>query len=285
MIRVHSKLLTGLVMSDLFSAAMQGDLATLEVAQKAGNLHVTNAVGSTLLFYAVLSDNLRVLEFLKNAGLSVNAQRLDGETPLHIACIRNKPRVARWLLENGADSTLKDKWSRRPAECLSPASHEIAEMLKEPFGVTNASPMSTEEFISLLRQRLANRWRCAEPTGYSEAELRNCWQSDARKPEVFQAFLVTCGIFMGDMFRSYEFTPFESESSRMDFEGFIKAFAIDVVPAVPFLSYLREEYWAFPRESIQAEADDPFVIHITVEGVQRDTRRLSEFFLTWEQFE
>ncbi len=36
MIRVHSKLLTGLVMSDLFSAAMQGDLATLEVAQKAG---------------------------------------------------------------------------------------------------------------------------------------------------------------------------------------------------------------------------------------------------------
>lgn len=72
-------------MQDLFKCAVDGDLQALKMAASSGGLDVTNEMGSTLLFYAVMSDNPTVLEFLTNAGLSTNAQRKDGETPLHIA--------------------------------------------------------------------------------------------------------------------------------------------------------------------------------------------------------
>lgn len=67
-------------MNDLFRSAMLGDLKTLVEAGSESALHVSDEKGTTLLFYAVMSDNPDMLAFLKEAGLSVNAQWMDGES-------------------------------------------------------------------------------------------------------------------------------------------------------------------------------------------------------------
>ena len=65
-------------MNDLFRSAMLGDLKTLVEAGSESALHVSDEKGTTLLFYEVMSDNPDMLAFLKEAGLSVNAQWLAG---------------------------------------------------------------------------------------------------------------------------------------------------------------------------------------------------------------
>ena len=272
-------------MIDLFKCAMVGDLQALKMAASSGGLDVTNEMGSTLLFYAVMSDNPTILEFLTNAGLSINAQRKDGETPLHIACIRNKLNAARWLLANGANPDLKDQWSRRAIDCVGEGNAELRTLLSEASQKGTDNPLSTSEFTRLLLARLKDRWQCSHPKGLSDTELKDCFQNGEHMPEIYRVFLQTCGKEMGQMFRSYEFRPCETVSAKEDFEGFLNSYAIRIHPAMHFLTYLREEYWAFSRHRNGRELDDPNVLHITVQGVQPTIRRLSDFLLTWEQFE
>jgi|GEM_PF-4251595 len=42
-------------------------------------------------------------KLLKNYGLSLDARNENGETPLHVACEKNKFEMAKWLIENGAN--------------------------------------------------------------------------------------------------------------------------------------------------------------------------------------
>ncbi len=242
-------------------------------------------MGSTLLFYAVMSDDPDVLQFLVRAGLSIDAQRKDGETPLHIACIRNKLKAARWLVANGANTELRDNWSRRAADCIGHANAELEALLavKKP-GVVDVS-LSVVDFAEQLRVRLRDRWQCSHPQGFSESEIRACDPSGNCMPEIYATFLRTCGKGMGQMFRTYELRACDTATSRQEFEGFLNSFSISMPPAMHFLTYRREEYWAFPRHRTGAEVNDPKVLHITVEGILPKSCRLSNFFLTWEQFE
>ena len=56
-----------------------------------------------LLFSAVEHSDLGELTRLFNVGVDMNIKNNDGNTPLHMACIRGNNAIAEFLLENGAD--------------------------------------------------------------------------------------------------------------------------------------------------------------------------------------
>ncbi|MCD6046831.1 MAG: ankyrin-like [Gammaproteobacteria bacterium] len=64
-----------------------------------------------LLHFAVLSDHPLAIELVKllcEAGANINARARTGETPLHLAVLKNKVTCVRYLLAKGADFSLPD---------------------------------------------------------------------------------------------------------------------------------------------------------------------------------
>jgi hypothetical protein len=51
---------------------------------------------------------LEVAEFLQQHGADLNVQTEAGETPLYFAAMRDKPRLLKWMIANGADITLRN---------------------------------------------------------------------------------------------------------------------------------------------------------------------------------
>jgi ankyrin repeat protein len=99
--------------TQLLSAALQGDIASLRAALKAGaspsaRQPVTKD-GWTALSCAVLSGQEEAVQLLLAAGAEVNAFCLDGTTALHKACLWGHLAIAALLLAHHADQTIQDQ--------------------------------------------------------------------------------------------------------------------------------------------------------------------------------
>ena len=92
---------------------------------KGANVNQTST-GSTALHTAINFDHLPIAEALIAAGSDVNAQDVDGESPLFLSASR---AGARLLLQAGADPTLRNIDSKTAAE-TSHIPQQIREMLK-----------------------------------------------------------------------------------------------------------------------------------------------------------
>ncbi|KAJ7900246.1 ankyrin repeat-containing domain protein [Mycena olivaceomarginata] len=84
---------------------------------------------------AVSNDLQRLVSLLqKEPGINLNAKDEFGYTPLHLAADRGHSSIVKFLLENGADPTIKDEDDMPAVELAQAAGHEgIVELL-------NASP-------------------------------------------------------------------------------------------------------------------------------------------------
>ena len=69
--------------------------------------HVRDKDGATLLHYAVLVAAIQTLKLLIKHDVDVNLADNEGWTPLHLAVQSRTRDVARILLVNGADKTIK----------------------------------------------------------------------------------------------------------------------------------------------------------------------------------
>jgi len=61
------------------------------------------------LYMAAFKGNLKAAKKFIRDGISVNAKGTDGERPLHFAVYGNKIDMAKFLLEQGADTGLLNK--------------------------------------------------------------------------------------------------------------------------------------------------------------------------------
>jgi len=67
------------------------------------------------LVYAGLGGHLAVVEFLHERGVDLNARPHSNETALHLAAFRDHMPVVRYLVENEADTTIRDgRWNSPP---------------------------------------------------------------------------------------------------------------------------------------------------------------------------
>jgi ankyrin repeat protein len=69
----------------------------------------TNSGGWNVLFFAAkFNDNLKVIKTIANSNININAKDKKEKTALMLAAENNKPEVVNYLLDQGADGSLKD---------------------------------------------------------------------------------------------------------------------------------------------------------------------------------
>ncbi|GEM_PF-661529 len=87
----------------LIKATKNDDLEALKILSEDHPLTGIDTREQSLLFYAVKSQSVRVLDFLLASGLAVNATNYQAETPLHIAARIGDLNSVQRLIEAGAD--------------------------------------------------------------------------------------------------------------------------------------------------------------------------------------
>ena len=93
-----------------WQSVRDGDLPRLakRLAAVPDLANAVNSVGNSLLYEAVGSPDIGVIEHLLNNAAEVNFQNQFGRTPLHRAADENREAVVRLLLTNGAEVNARD---------------------------------------------------------------------------------------------------------------------------------------------------------------------------------
>jgi ankyrin repeat protein len=73
------------------------------------NINARNGRGQTLLMYACLNGHIKVAKMLIERGADVNAKDNNGQTVLLYAVASKSPEMVKLLLDNGAIKTINDK--------------------------------------------------------------------------------------------------------------------------------------------------------------------------------
>ena len=71
-----------------------------------------------VLFQAVVATKPSNVKLLVSYGADINAVGPNGKTPIHSAIAIKNFEIANYLLDNGADLTIKDKWGNSPVDTL-----------------------------------------------------------------------------------------------------------------------------------------------------------------------
>ena len=69
---------------------------------------------NTSLHFAIIQKNYEVIEFLLENEAEINAQNIDGRTPLMLAALSGDEKLTEYLLEFDADKTIRDKTGNLP---------------------------------------------------------------------------------------------------------------------------------------------------------------------------
>lgn len=108
----------------------QGDLEQIGRFMRAGkvNLNTVYLSGMPALHEAVLSGNLECVRLLVKYGADIHQRDEDGWTALHIACSDGYPRIARFLLSQGAKMDAENECGEKPADLIDPECAELVEL-------------------------------------------------------------------------------------------------------------------------------------------------------------
>lgn len=128
----------------LMYAALQGELETVKLLLSRGA--EVNQPGWTALHYAASGGQLSVVQLLLEHHAYIDAASPNGTTPLMMAARQQRPTVARYLVEQGADPTLANEAGLTAAdyfEQLGDAEHarwvrERAEAFRRRYGTKEA---------------------------------------------------------------------------------------------------------------------------------------------------
>ena len=78
-----------------------------------GDIELSDGVeGKTPLFYAVEQKNVKNIELLLSSGANINALDNSKSTPLLYAAMLNQYDMVHYLLQAGADRTIKNRWGK-----------------------------------------------------------------------------------------------------------------------------------------------------------------------------
>lgn len=127
----------------LHRAAADGDLAAVEELVRGGSpVNAFDELGKTPLHHAVLGERFAVVDYLLRHGADINAhdEGLIGNTPLAEAASSCSLKMARTLVEAGADPTIRG-WmqqnavdraeSRKRKQGAGFEAHSIYQLLRE----------------------------------------------------------------------------------------------------------------------------------------------------------
>jgi len=102
----------------LLWAVQEQHLNVVKALVRAGvSLEAKDNLGFTAVDQAVGEGSFEIVEFLLKSGAKVNGHTANG-SPLHTACAWRRLKIARLLLQNGADPNVLDKDGRKPIDFI-----------------------------------------------------------------------------------------------------------------------------------------------------------------------
>ena len=104
------------------------ELLSLLIEAGLKNLNIADSDGFTLLHWTAIEDCADSAEYLIKKGIRIDIKdSFYIETPLHVCAKRGSPKMAKLLLEHGADVFAKDKLGNRPLDlALEPTNPDLA---------------------------------------------------------------------------------------------------------------------------------------------------------------
>jgi len=107
-------------------------LAVTQLLLKSGaRVDQRDSGGTTALGHATTAGHSKeITELLVNAGADVNSRSVDNITPLHGAAFSRDLQTIRFLVEHGADVTIKDWQGKRPIDFIEGTNPEAEEIRK-----------------------------------------------------------------------------------------------------------------------------------------------------------
>lgn len=128
-LKMPKRSLTGMLLEEpnLIRAAQLGDKATVDSIlaaykqDKSMDLEERDDwLGRTPLQHAIEAGSFHIVKQLHLAGASIKVQDKLGRTAIHIAAMRHRYSIARYLLRKGVELTLKDQWGVNVMEDATP---------------------------------------------------------------------------------------------------------------------------------------------------------------------
>ena len=91
--------------------------------------------------YAASIGDINELKRLVARGHNLDTADYDGRTPLHLACAEGQESAVRYLLHQGADVTVEDRWGNTPlADAIRHERFDVQELLTKPQGTAERCP-------------------------------------------------------------------------------------------------------------------------------------------------
>jgi len=119
--------------TDIFTAALFGDLKTIQNHIKAGtDLNQKDGYGSTALIIAATFGKTEVAEALVKGGADLNITNNEGGTALHSAAFLCRTDIVRILLDNGIDKNIKNNYGSTARESVL-APFEVVKPIYDQF--------------------------------------------------------------------------------------------------------------------------------------------------------
>jgi len=78
------------------------------------NLNRRDGIGCTLLFWVVYTEDIERVKYLLSIGAFPNISNYFGETPLHIAVMKNNKMIVNELLQYGAEINIENIYGETP---------------------------------------------------------------------------------------------------------------------------------------------------------------------------
>ncbi|MEZ6135209.1 MAG: hypothetical protein R3C53_09895 [Pirellulaceae bacterium] len=142
--------------------------------------------------------------------------------------------------------------------------------------------MNAETFEIQMRARLASRWNCSEPRGFSqESILAGLHFTDMRIPQIYERFLRICGADAGSLFFDYEWSLASREARNSELDLQLTEYEIEKPKGFfTFLDFMGDYFWGFCDDE-----EDPHVLMFDQLQFADLSLRLSDFLTRWEQLE
>lgn len=126
---------------DLFASIALGEEERVReyLDEAPGGVHAEGAHGIPILYHAVAAGQAGVARLLRARGADVNAGA-GGNTALHAAAHFDRPELARWLIDAGADVNAKDYNGQTPlAISREKGRAAVAAVLEQAGGLERAA--------------------------------------------------------------------------------------------------------------------------------------------------
>ena len=120
--------------------AMEGNGANDDTKSACGfaDINAKDRNGNTPIYHAAIADNPRLARCLINAGANLNIRHAAGMTALHRTARFNQPEIAKMLLQAGADPNAQDSIGMTPLdEAIFSANTTIIKIIQNAGGKCN----------------------------------------------------------------------------------------------------------------------------------------------------